>query len=122
MHEILYRKEHLLFREAFKSFLSKEIIPFYDRWEKEGIIPKNAWKKMGMEGYLCPWLEKKYGGYACRTDNGESVKGHRISELRGFLEVDEGVSSVPRLPGWSLRGSVIPSALSQYVGTCGSPN
>ncbi|MBC8457821.1 MAG: acyl-CoA dehydrogenase family protein [Deltaproteobacteria bacterium] len=62
MHETLYRKEHLLFREAFKSFLSQEIIPFYDQWEKEGIIPKGAWKKMGMHGYLCPWVEKKYGG------------------------------------------------------------
>ena len=62
MHETLYRKEHLLFREAFKSFLSQEIIPFYDQWEKEGIIPKDAWKKMGMHGYLCPWVEKEYGG------------------------------------------------------------
>jgi len=62
MYETLYRKEHLLFRESFKSFLSKEIIPFYDQWEKEGIIPKGAWKKMGMHGYLCPWVEKEYGG------------------------------------------------------------
>ena len=62
MHETLYRKEHLLFRESFKSFLSQEIIPFYDQWEKEGIIPRGAWKKMGMHGYLCPWVEKEYGG------------------------------------------------------------
>jgi acyl-CoA dehydrogenase len=62
MYETLYRKEHLLFRESFKSFLSKEIIPFYDQWEKEGIIPRGAWKKMGMHGYLCPWVEKEYGG------------------------------------------------------------
>ncbi len=55
-------QEHLLFRESFKSFLSQEIIPFYDQWEKEGIIPKDAWKKMGMHGYLCPWVEKEYGG------------------------------------------------------------
>jgi len=62
MHNHLYRKEHLLFRETFKHFLSREIIPFYDQWEKEGIIPKEAWKKMGDNGYLCPWVEKEYGG------------------------------------------------------------
>ena len=62
MHKHLYRKEHLLFRETFKRFLSKEIIPFYDQWEKEGIIPKEVWKKMGQNGYLCPWVEKEYGG------------------------------------------------------------
>jgi acyl-CoA dehydrogenase len=62
MYKNLYRKEHLLFRETFKHFLSKEIIPFYDQWEKEGIIPKEVWKKMGQNGYLCPWVEKEYGG------------------------------------------------------------
>jgi len=62
MHEVLYTKEHILFREAFKRFLSQEIIPFYDKWEKEGVIPKGAWKRMGMHGYLCPWVEKEYGG------------------------------------------------------------
>ncbi len=62
MHEILYKKDHLLLREKFKRFLSKEIIPFYDQWEKEGIIPRAAWKKRGARGYLCPWAEKEYGG------------------------------------------------------------
>jgi len=62
MYKNLYRKEHRVFRERFKSFLLKEIIPFYDQWEKEGIIPKEAWKKMGQNGYLCPWVEKEYGG------------------------------------------------------------
>lgn len=62
MHDILNTQEHLIFREEFKAFLSREIIPFYDQWEKEGIIPKSAWKKMGAHGYLCPWVEKEYGG------------------------------------------------------------
>ena len=62
MHKNLYRKEHLLFRDAFKHFLLKEIVPFYNQWEKEGIIPREAWKKMGENGYLCPWVEKAYGG------------------------------------------------------------
>jgi len=62
MHTNLYKTEHLLFRETFKTFLSKEIIPFYDQWEKEEIIPKEVWKKMGQNGYLCPWVEKEYGG------------------------------------------------------------
>ena len=62
MYKNLYRKEHRLFREKFKRFLSEEIIPSYDQWEKEGIIPKEVWKKMGQNGYLCTWVEKEYGG------------------------------------------------------------
>jgi acyl-CoA dehydrogenase len=62
MQTNLYTKKHLLFRETFKRFLSKEIIPFYEQWEKAEIIPKEAWKKMGKSGYLCPWIEEEYGG------------------------------------------------------------
>jgi acyl-CoA dehydrogenase len=62
MHDVLNTPEHNAYRERFKTFLSREIIPFYDQWEEEGIVPKSAWKKMGEEGYLCPWVEKEYGG------------------------------------------------------------
>ncbi len=62
MRELLYKDEHARFREAFREFLSQEIIPFYHQWEKEGIIPKAVWKKMGDNGYLCPWVEKEFGG------------------------------------------------------------
>ena len=62
MGENLYTDKRLHYRKAFKDFLFKEIIPFYDKWEKEEIIPKDAWKKMGNNGYLCTWIEKEYGG------------------------------------------------------------
>ncbi|MFW6114696.1 MAG: acyl-CoA dehydrogenase family protein [Thermodesulfobacteriota bacterium] len=62
MHDVLDTVELHAYRESFKTFLSREIIPFYDQWEKEGIIPRSAWKAMGEHGYLCPWVEKEYGG------------------------------------------------------------
>jgi acyl-CoA dehydrogenase len=62
MHDVLNTQEHLTYRQEFKAFLSREIIPFYEQWEKEEIVPKSAWKKMGEQGYLCPWVEKEYGG------------------------------------------------------------
>jgi acyl-CoA dehydrogenase len=62
MHDVLDTYEHHAYREGFKAFLSREIIPFYDQWEEEGIVPKSAWKSMGEHGYLCPWIEKEYGG------------------------------------------------------------
>jgi len=62
MHDVLDTHEHQAYREAFKVFLSRKILPFYDQWEKDGIVPRSAWKSMGECGYLCPWVEKKYGG------------------------------------------------------------
>jgi len=61
--EILnYTEEHNLFRERLRAFLEKEVTPFADQWEKDGIVPKSAWKKMGQGGFLCMDVPVEYGG------------------------------------------------------------
>jgi acyl-CoA dehydrogenase len=61
--EILnYTEEHNLFRERLRVFLEKEVSPFADQWEKDGIVPKSAWKKMGQGGFLCMDVPAEYGG------------------------------------------------------------
>jgi acyl-CoA dehydrogenase len=62
MSRLLFREEHDIFRDAFKKFLAKEVIPYLEEWEHAGIVPKEVWKKMGTNGFLCPWLDEKYGG------------------------------------------------------------
>ncbi len=51
-----------MFRAALRKFLQREIVPHVDAWEKEGITPRWAWKKLGEQGYLCPCLDEKFGG------------------------------------------------------------
>lgn len=58
----LFTEEHQIFRESFRKFLEKEVIPFLDKWEHDKIVPKDVWIKMGQSGFLCPWLEEEYGG------------------------------------------------------------
>ena len=61
--EILnYTEEHNLFRERLRACLEKEVSPFADQWEKDGIVPKSAWKKMGQGGFLCMDVPVEYGG------------------------------------------------------------
>ena len=35
------------FRDMVKRFLDKEIKPSYDQWEKDGLIPREVWRKLG---------------------------------------------------------------------------
>ena len=58
----IFIQEHHIFRESFRKFLEKEVVPFLEKWEHDGIVPKNIWRKMGENGFLCPWLEEEYGG------------------------------------------------------------
>jgi acyl-CoA dehydrogenase len=61
--EILeYTEDHRKFRERLRRFLEKEVTPYADEWEKTGIVPKTAWKKMGQAGFLCTGVSADYGG------------------------------------------------------------
>ena len=58
----MYKEEHSIFREAFKKFVQREVVPYMDEWERQGIMPRQIWRKMGESGFLCPWLPEEYGG------------------------------------------------------------
>ena len=62
MEAKFYREEHRIFRKTIRDFVNKEIKPHAERWEEEKGIPRGLWYKMGEQGYLCPWLDEKYGG------------------------------------------------------------
>jgi acyl-CoA dehydrogenase len=62
MSRTLFKEEHEIFRDSFKKFLAKEVIPYLEKWEEDGIVPREMWNRMGANGFLCPWLDEKYGG------------------------------------------------------------
>ncbi|OIU72467.1 acyl-CoA dehydrogenase family protein [Rossellomorea aquimaris] len=55
-------EDHEIFRTSLRKFLQKEAYPHYEQWEKDGIVPKSFWKKMGNYGFLCPDAGEEYGG------------------------------------------------------------
>jgi acyl-CoA dehydrogenase len=45
-----------------RSFIEKEITPFHDQWEKDGVVPRDLWAKAGAQGLLCFDVAEEYGG------------------------------------------------------------
>ncbi|HOO55657.1 MAG TPA: acyl-CoA dehydrogenase family protein [bacterium] len=62
MKRNLFSEEHRIFRDSFRKFLEKEIVPYHEQWEKDGIVDREAWLKAGEQGFLCPWVSEDYGG------------------------------------------------------------
>ena len=58
----IYREDHEQFREQARRFFDKEIVPFHAQWERDGIVPKEVWRKAGREGLLNTMLPEPYGG------------------------------------------------------------
>jgi len=62
MERTIFKEEHEIFRAAFRKFLEKEVIPYQEEWDRQGIFPREIWLKAGEQGFLCPWLPERYGG------------------------------------------------------------
>jgi acyl-CoA dehydrogenase len=62
MERTLFREEHDLFRRNVRVWVEKEVIPYRDAWEEANIVPRELWKSAGAQGFLCCWLEEKWGG------------------------------------------------------------
>ncbi len=58
----LFSAEHELFRDQVRRFIAAEIMPHHAQWEKDGIVPRSAWRKAGEAGLLCTEVPEEYGG------------------------------------------------------------
>ncbi len=62
MKREIYTEEHDIFRDAFRKFLEKEVVPHQEDWWEAGMVPREIWSKTGEQGFIAPWLPEEYGG------------------------------------------------------------
>ena len=62
MSEYYFTEEHEHFRQEFRKFLDREMIPNIDKWEEDRFIPREVYKRFGEMGYFGLGMPEKYGG------------------------------------------------------------
>lgn len=62
MKRRIYSDGHDAFRDTVRTFLTKEVLPHYERWEKDGIVSRDVWRAAGRQGLLGPAVPEEYGG------------------------------------------------------------
>ncbi len=61
--DLYFTKEHNQVRKAVRDFVKKEINPYVDEWEEQGMTPLHElFKKMGDLGFLGIRYDPKWGG------------------------------------------------------------
>jgi len=61
--EIYFNEEQQMLRKVVRDFVEREINPYVDQWEEEGIAPlHDLFKKLGNLGFLGIRYDQKYGG------------------------------------------------------------
>ena len=58
----LFTPEHDQFRQAVRRFVQREVVPYYDQWEKDGCVSREVWRRGGAQGLLGINLPEAYGG------------------------------------------------------------
>jgi alkylation response protein AidB-like acyl-CoA dehydrogenase len=62
MKRTIFTEEHMLFRDAFRHFVEKEMVPYNEQWEKDGEVSRELWLKAGQQGFLGMSVPEEYGG------------------------------------------------------------
>lgn len=62
MKRQLYTADHEAFRATVRTFLEKEVLPHYERWEKDGVVSREVWLAAGRQGLLGLAVDEEYGG------------------------------------------------------------
>ncbi|SCL48507.1 acyl-CoA dehydrogenase family protein [Micromonospora peucetia] len=62
MEQHLYERDHEEFRELCREFLTREAVPHHERWEADGIVDREVWRRAGAAGLLGMDVATEYGG------------------------------------------------------------
>ncbi|MEW6472039.1 MAG: acyl-CoA dehydrogenase family protein [Actinomycetota bacterium] len=62
MRRELFEPEHDMFRDSFRRFLEKEIVPRAEEFEREGIMDRAVFARAGAAGFLGMEVPEEYGG------------------------------------------------------------
>ena len=97
----LFTPEHTLFRESVRRFIAQEIVPHHPKWEKQGIVPRDIWKKAGDQGLLCCTVPEKYSG-----PSGDF--------LHSAIVIEELAKAGASGPGFSLQTDIVTPYILHY--------
>lgn len=100
----IYNDEHRLFRQSVAEFTAKEIVPFDPEWEKQQMVTRDIWRKLGENGFLCMQVDEQYGGLG--------LKDFRYSAI--FIEEVGKTGCAGPAIGFSLHTDIVTPYLEHY--------
>lgn len=57
-----YTPEQEAFRDSFRAFLDREVVPNRAHYRAAGMVDRALYHKAGENGFLCSWVDEAYGG------------------------------------------------------------
>ncbi|MGW8666891.1 acyl-CoA dehydrogenase family protein [Streptomyces niveus] len=90
MRRSVYNEDHEAFRETLRAFIEAEVVPVYDEWYAEGLVPREFYYKLGELGIFGIEVPEEFGGAGEESFKFQAV----VSEECARAGVSFGGSSV----------------------------
>ena len=98
----LFDPEHESFGDAFRAFLTREVLANYSTWEKARVVSRAVWTAAGNQGFLCMDVPEEYGGSG-------------VTDFRYNLIITEELSRVGAAGvGYPLHTDIVVPYLTKY--------
>jgi len=91
----LFEAEHDDFRRTCRAFYDREVAPYTQQWDADGIVPRELWLKAGQAGLLCFDVPEEYGG--------PGIEDFRFNMIVSEEQTRVGASG----PGFSVHSDII---------------
>jgi alkylation response protein AidB-like acyl-CoA dehydrogenase len=62
MKRDIFGPEHEAFRDMVDAFIAREVMPYHEQWEKDGVVSREVWLAAGRQGLLGIDIDEKFGG------------------------------------------------------------
>jgi alkylation response protein AidB-like acyl-CoA dehydrogenase len=62
MRRDIFTEEHEAFRDMVREFIAREVTPYHEQWERDGVVSRDVWLAAGRAGLLGIDIDEKYGG------------------------------------------------------------
>jgi len=84
MQRTIFDEEHEMFRQAFRSFLEKEMVPRVEEWNDAGIVSRDVWLSAGSSGFLAFGVPEEFGGAGVADFRYNQVVAEEICDANVF--------------------------------------
>ncbi|MEB8337338.1 acyl-CoA dehydrogenase family protein [Streptomyces endophyticus] len=74
MRRTVFDEDHEAFRETLRAFIEAEVVPHYDEWFQQGIVPRELYSKMADLGLFGINVPEEFGGAGLDTHKFEAVQ------------------------------------------------
>ncbi|HYO36181.1 MAG TPA: acyl-CoA dehydrogenase family protein [Geodermatophilus sp.] len=81
MRSSLYEADHEDLRQTVRTWLEKEVAPHHDRWERDGIVPREVWLSGGEQGLLGFDVDERWGGGGVRDFRYNAVLDEEVTRV-----------------------------------------